>query len=168
MNPKKTYLKSFFAIILFIAVNLTHAIGIEDKAPNFSAKTLAGQSVSLQNDSMGDKPVLLIFWATWCPICELEIPEMNELHTNIGDRLSILAINIGKDDTDDKARKYQAKHSINYPIVFDEDSSITKSYAVKGTPTHIIIGTNGNIRYRGTKAPTGAEIEKYWDKLTAK
>ena len=162
----KTWL---IGILLGFGTTQVNAVAeLGDKAPNFSAKTLAGQPVSLLHSNMGEKPVLLIFWATWCPNCKREIPDVSDLYKEMGDRLSILAINIGINDTADKAGKYKYKHSMKYPVIFDEGSHITNTYKIIGTPTQIIVGTNGTIRYRGIKTPTSAEIKGHWAELTTK
>ncbi len=159
--------------ILFLAIALTgtsQALAtskVGDRAPDFSATTLDGKRVSL-SDYLGKKPVYLVFWATWCPNCLKEIPEINALKTKFNDRLAILAINVGINDSADAARKYQQEHHMQYPVVFDDGSVISSAYGVVGTPTQLLIGTDGIIRYRGSKTPAGADIETHWKKLSGK
>ena len=157
----------FTTALLISTFQVIAASKIGDKSPDFSATTLEGKTVSL-SDYLGKKPAYLIFWATWCPNCLKEIPEINALHKKFGDRLAILAINVGINDSAEAARNYQKKHNLQYPVVFDNGSSITSSYGVVGTPTQILIGTDGVIRYRGSKTPATSDIEKHWGELSGK
>ncbi len=138
---------------------------VGDKAPGFSATTLDDKTVAL-SDYLGKKPVHLVFWATWCPNCLKEIPEINALQARFGDRLAILAINVGINDSVDAAHEYQKKHNMQYPVVFDDGNTISSSYTIVGTPTQILVGADGVIRYRGVKTPTILDIEKYWKELS--
>jgi len=159
-------LSVLFTTALFISTSQAIAASkIGDKSPDFSATTLEGKEVSLGN-YLGKKPVYLIFWATWCPNCLKEIPGINALHKKFGDRLAILAINVGINDSADAAREYQKKHNMQYPVVFDDGNTISSSYGIVGTPTQILIGTDGVIRYRGSKTPAATDIEKHWGELS--
>ncbi len=139
-----------------------------EKAPNFSATILDGKQISLHNDYLGKKPIILKFWATWCITCKQDIPQLKKLYKHFGNRLPVLAINVGIHDSVDKARAYIKKYEIPYPVIFDQGSVITKAYRVMGTPTQIIIGANGTILYKGIHTPGITEIKAHWDVLTAK
>jgi len=163
--------KAWFIGILLCAYAIqVHAgVTVGDQAPNFSATILDGKQISLQDDYIGKTPVLLVFWATWCPNCQREVPRLNQLDKEIGERLSILAINLGVGgDSIANVRTYKKEHSMNYPIIFDEKNCIKKAYEVFGTPTQIIVGVNGTILYRGMDTPTMADIKARWDILTQK
>ncbi len=140
---------------------------VGDKAADFSTSTLDGKKVSLSSYA-GKKPLHLVFWATWCPNCLKEIPEINALQKKFGNRLAILAINVGINDSAQAARRYQKEHGMQYPVIFDEGSTITNTYGVVGTPTQILIGTDGIIRYRSPKTPAVADIEAHWETLSGK
>ncbi len=154
------------AAVLFFA-STSHAAGnVGDKAAGFSATTLEGKTVAL-SDYLGKKPVHLVFWATWCPNCAREIPAINALHAQFGDRLALLAINVGIDDSVNAARDYRKKHDMQYAVVFDKGNAISSRYGVTATPTQIVIGADGIIRYRGAGTPAVADIEKRWKALSA-
>ncbi len=140
---------------------------VGDKAPDFSATTLDGRKVALSN-YMGKKPLYLVFWATWCPNCQKEIPEINTLHEKFGNRLAILAINVGINDSANAARKYGKEHGMQYAIIFDKGSAITTAYGIVGTPTQILVGADGIIRYRSSRTPAAADIKAHWDILVGK
>ncbi len=168
---KRSRLWNLFLLILLAAwlgtPQAVTASKVGNKAPDFSATTLDGDKVAL-TDYLGKKPVYLVFWATWCPNCLKEIPEINALNSKFGDRLAILAINVGINDSADAAQKYREEHDMQYPVVFDDGSTISSSYGIVGTPTQILIGTDGIVRYRGSKTPAVTDVEKHWEELSGK
>ncbi len=166
MERSRVWFLVLILVTLFAGVQQTVAAGkVGDKAPDFSAMTLDGNSVAL-SDYLGKKPVHLVFWATWCPNCLKEIPEIEVLHSKLGDRLVILAINVGINDTADAARRYQQEHNMGYPVIFDESSAISSDYGIVGTPTQVLVGADGIIRYRGVKTPAVTDIEARWKELS--
>ncbi len=168
MQKTKACFISIFLLCAY-AIQVHAEIMVGDPAPNFTTTILDGKQVSLQDDYVGKTPVLLVFWATWCPNCQRDIPLLNQLYKEIGERLSILAINLGVGgDSIAKVRTYKEEHGMDYPIIFDEGSRITKAYEVFGTPTQIIVDVNGTILYRGINVPTVADIKARWDMLTKK
>ena len=157
-----------FALLLLITATQAFATaGVGDRAPGFSLTTLQGKPVKLA-DYLGRKPVHLVFWATWCPNCLQEVPEINALREKFADRLVILAINVGINDSVEAARKYQKEHDMRYPVMFDTGSKVSSAYRILGTPTQLLIGTDGVVRYRGAKTPAAEDIEAHWTTLSAK
>jgi len=154
-------------ILAFLLTTPVFAQEVGEQSPDFSAITLDNQPVWLFKDYVGKKPVMLVFWATWCPNCLKEIPKIKALVRHFGNRFPLFAINIGIEDSLEKTRAFRKKQSINYPIIFDEGSYITSAYRVWGTPTLIMVGANGDIFYRAAHAPTIQEIDEHWAELTA-
>lgn len=142
-------------LILLIIISLSKvafAIDINEPAPDFTIKTLDGENYTLST-SIGKKPVYLVFWATWCTICRAEIPHIKALYKQHGNEISIIAINVGQDDSPGKIIKYQQEHQLPYTLAFDENSIISRQYDVVGTPWQVIIDINGIVRYRSHKTP---------------
>ncbi|HFC53348.1 MAG TPA: TlpA family protein disulfide reductase [Gammaproteobacteria bacterium] len=158
---------TLFLMLLFIGLpRLSAAVGVGDKAPVFSLTTLAGEPVRL-TDYLGRKPVYLVFWATWCPNCLKEIPEINALQARFAGRMAVLAINVGINDSVEAARKYQKEHGMQYPVLFDSGSKVSSAYRIAGTPTQLLIGADGVVRYRSAKTPAAEDIEERWSTLGA-
>jgi len=141
--------------ILFSVSNM-YAIQPGQIAPNFTAQTLEGKKVTLEQFK-GKKVVWLTFWATWCPYCKKEIPALKELQKKFGDKVEILAINIGVNDSIEKANDYKFEHDISYDIIFS--NKITRQYQVRGTPTQVVIDGNGIVAYKGTRVPSNITKE---------
>ncbi|MBI3585160.1 MAG: TlpA family protein disulfide reductase [Nitrospinae bacterium] len=153
----------FLIVFLFFFAPYSHATEIGNPAPDFSLKTLNGEDIRL-SDYKGKNPVYIIFWATWCPACKEEIPKLKEIYSQFQSKgLTMLAINVGINDSAKKAALYKEKHNLPYPVLFDNDSLVTKLYNVMGTPTMIVIDKSGIIRYRSSATPD--DLDKHFDKL---
>lgn len=115
-----------------------------DKIPaiNFKLKDLNGKEVSL-SDFKGKK-VFLNFWASWCPPCKGEMPDIEKLHVETKDTdLVILAVNIGEDNS--TAKSFMEKNKYNFTVLLDSDQSIAAQYNIGAIPTSFFIDKEGNI-----------------------
>jgi thiol-disulfide isomerase/thioredoxin len=91
------------------------------------------------------KVVIVNFWATWCPPCREEIPEMIDLATRYGDRLQIIGVSEDDDATPAEVREFARNEKINYPIVMGS-GGISKEYGgVPALPTSFLVDTNGRV-----------------------
>lgn len=143
-------------LAMVFSINSLNAIELGAPALDFTATTIDGKKISL-SQYKGKKAVWLVFWATWCPYCQKEIPALKELHKKYGDKVEILAINIGVNDSIEKSKDYQFEHDLPYQIIFSNE--ITRQYEVQGTPTQIVIDTKGRVVYKGTRVPQDIKEE---------
>src|SRR5690625_7077187 len=115
------------------------------KAPDFELSTLDGETVKL-SDFRGQK-VLLNFWATWCPPCRKEMPDMEKLHNNTD--VKILAVNLtGTESGLDEVKSFIDKLKLTFTVPLDEESEIANQYEVVAYPTTYMIDSNGRIQYK--------------------
>ncbi|MEO2044094.1 MAG: TlpA disulfide reductase family protein, partial [Nitrospinaceae bacterium] len=113
-------------------------------APDFVAKDLKGQSVTL-SDFRG-KVILLNFWATWCAACREEMASMQSLYSSLqGDGLEVLAVSIDRWN-EDRVRKYVKDSNLTFGVLLDQNQKVRKQYHVMSLPTSYLIDGNGNIR----------------------
>lgn len=115
-------------------------------APDFTLKTLDGKMVSLRD--LRGKPVFIIFWASWCDSCKLEMPELEKFYEGYKNNIAFLAINITFNDNLTEVQKYLSTIQATFPVLLDEDSknSITESYQVNAISTSFFIDKDGVIR----------------------
>ncbi len=118
-------------------------------APDFTAIDLDGKKHSL-SDYKGKK-VLLVFWATWCPPCIVEIPDLKELRTSLSEQeVAILAIG-GKDEGMEKIKPFAKSKEMNYTVLVEEDElpapfGVTRIYRTTGIPGAFFIDSEGIIK----------------------
>jgi len=115
-------------------------------AADFSLPDLDGRQVTL-GPYLGKVPVLLVFWATWCPECKAAIPEINALTTGpLAGKLQIFGIDFR--ESREKVARAVTSRGIRYPVLLDERGQAARAYGVVGIPTYILIDRKGNIAWR--------------------
>jgi thiol-disulfide isomerase/thioredoxin len=110
-------------------------------------KTIDGETIDL-GSLYGKKAVYLKFWATWCVPCRQQMPHFQHAYAMAEPGMAVIAINVGFNDSIDAIQTYRKKLAITMPIVFD-DGSLGAAFHLRVTPTHIVIGRDGRIRYVG-------------------
>lgn len=117
------------------------------EAPDFELMNMDDEKVRLAD--LRGKVVLVNFWATWCPPCIREMPSMEHLHQQVdADEFKIVAINQMEDADQVFAFTGQLEVDPTFDILFDNDSSVSHAYGVRGLPTTFLIDKQGRIRYR--------------------
>jgi peroxiredoxin len=142
------------AALLCQMVSVTPGWSVEvgEPIPDFGVKTLSGDNLSRAN--LTGKPVLLVFWNTWCPSCKKELPQISKWADKFAARgLTTLAINTGLNDSENKARAYWKKSGYLFPSGFDSHFDIAESFGVQGVPTVLLIDAHGVVRYKNTALP---------------
>lgn len=155
----------FLTLLLLFAAPAAFALDVEDRAPDFTLKTLEGEKVSLSG-VLDKKAAMLVFWATWCPNCEKEIPNIKEITEKFAGAIEVLAINVDVNDSPAKAAAYKEKHSLSYTVLYDKGTKVSGRYGVIGTPTIFVVDVNGIVRYKGAVLPPASEIGERLDALT--
>jgi thiol-disulfide isomerase/thioredoxin len=120
-----------------------------DIAPNWQLKTQAGESISLSDYQ--SKPVILHFWATWCPYCKKLQPklvELEEKYKNTG--IEIVAISFNEDEGV-KPQDSIAERGYRFITAVDGDK-VALQYGVKGTPTTYFINRHGKVIFKSTSS----------------
>lgn len=124
----------------------TTLINAGDMAPDFIVEMLDGGKVTLSE--LQGKPTLLIFWATWCPPCRLELSKLQEhIIDRYGDRINVLPISRGEERA--KVEGYISKMGYTFAVGLDGDQSIYKKYATNYIPRCFVIDANGKVLYSG-------------------
>ena len=112
-------------------------------APDFALKDLEGRTVRLSE--LRGKPVLLNFWATWCPPCEMEMPDLEKAYRKYqGEGVAFLGIDYG--ESGDTVRKYVREHGYSWSFLLDPDMQAVRSYRVFGVPTTYFVDREGILR----------------------
>ena len=116
-------------------------------APPFLLHDIGGKIVSTA-DWKG-KVVILNFWATWCPPCREEIPELVELQAKYKDKLLIVGAS-EDDDGPQKVQQFAQRYGMNYPIVMATRELIDNYGGVPALPTSFVIDPQGRVMVKHT------------------
>ena len=163
-------------VILFAAIELksnlppsvNQATGpqIGSTAPDFTLKDLNGNTVKL-SDFRG-KPVYINFWASWCPPCKAEIPEIQKFYQQNKDKVAVLAVNLTFNDKLSDVVNILKANNANFPVLLDTNanSSVADTYQVYGIPASFFIDKNGIIREAHVGGMTLATLQEALKKLS--
>ena len=140
----------------------------DDLAPNFSITMFQGQDVVggqeiALHDLVGERPIVLNFWAGLCPPCRAEMPDLQEFNEEFKDRTLVLGIDLGQFlglGNHQEAENLLEELSVTYPAGFTPDASVARDYKVLGMPTTIFIDSDGKIFNKWTGALNGAVLEE--------
>jgi len=129
-----------------------------NQAVDFSLSTELGQVISL-SDYKG-KPLVLHFWATWCPYCKKLQPSLDKLYIKYQTQgLEMVAISFWEEDGADPQAEL-SKRGMNFITLINGDN-IAKQYGVKGTPTTFFINSSGEVLYKSTNSdPDNPKLEQ--------
>lgn len=147
-------MKKIVLIIMLLGIALRgYAYDVGEKAPDFKVSTLDGEQISYPTDLKGKKPVYIVFWATWCLICKKELPNVEKLYKEMGDKIQFIGINVGINERIEDVTRYVKKNKLTFPIVYDVDTELTDLFWVRFTPTNLIIDRNGVIKFKKAEMP---------------
>ncbi len=146
-------MRSLFLAAFIMAISLTSPVYATDPSPvpdtraaqEFTLPDLAGNPHSLA-EYCEKGPVMLVFYATWCATCLNEIPALKRIYKEYGEKgLQMVAVNVGLMDSLENAQTYALKHTLPYPVLFDAEATVAKSYGVKSFPRIFLIRPDGSL-----------------------
>ncbi len=150
--------KKIIIFLLGISLFLAHcSFAVEplstkasEHAAQFKLSDLSGKEVALSDFS--GKPVMLFFWATWCPYCRDELPELQKHYKDIKESgIELLAIDVG--EPKERVERILKNQDLEFPILLDADSRVASSYNLVGIPTYVLIDAHGKIKSRSHNLP---------------
>lgn len=132
----------------------------EFMAPNFTVYDGDGNAVKL-SDFLG-KPVVLNFWASWCPPCKREMPDFNEKYLEYKDKIHFVMVNItdGYQETKSSAEKFLATTDYVFPVYFDTDLDAAYTYGISSVPQTFFIDENGVLINMAQGPISGDTLQK--------
>jgi len=141
---------------LMVMTTASWGIEVGEPLPDFALRTFEGGTAS--RETLEGKPLLVIFWNTWCPNCLRELPEIARQSERLGPRgLRVLAVNTAMNDTEPKARAYWNKYGYAFPSGFDHDFDVGQAFGVFGVPTVFLVDSKGVVRYKQSRLPEDME-----------
>jgi len=149
---RKVLLGTFVAIVM--ATSVVTAGTERSSAPDFTLKSNTGENIRL-SEYRGEV-VLINFWASWCGPCRQEMPVLDELQSKykaLG--FTVLGVNVEEDSS--KAKKMLRDLPVSFPVLFDNDSVVSRQYDVIAMPSTVLVDRDGNMRYLHKGYKSGLE-----------
>ena len=146
---------AIFSISLFSQDN---AGGIR-KGPDFTLEDLSGDFVEL-NQEVGEGPILLSFWATWCKPCIEELDEYKKLYNDYKDKgFKMFAISTDDENTVAKVKPLVKSKGYNFPVLLDTNGDAVRLYYAQSIPYSVILDKDGMIIYSHLGYMKGDEVK---------
>lgn len=143
-------LYSFAAVAILLVFCIASAYAAPERLPSFELKNINAGGGQVTDADLQGKVVLLNLWASWCPGCKDEMPELMELQDQFGSgNFSVVAVNIDNklDNALSFMEQFRAKlgHPLNFPVLYDQDKVLAKALRPTLMPTSYLLDVQGRI-----------------------
>ena len=136
------------------------------KAPDFTVTDKDGKQVKL-SDYYG-RPIVLNFWASWCPPCKAEMPDFNKAYKE-NPEIQFLMVNAtGGRETLDSAKKFIKESGYEFPVFFDSEYNAVSAYGASSLPMTFFIDKNGNLTAHGRGMLTAEALNRGIEMISGK
>lgn len=148
-----------FALLAFSVLAALPRVGaaqevglpIGEKATPVVLEDLDGTPVDL-DEIIGTRPVVLEFWATWCPLCEALAPEFEAAHARFGDRAAFVTVAVAVGQSKRAVRRHLERHPVPGTVLWDTDGRATRAFQAPTTSYVVILDADGRVAYTGVGA----------------
>jgi thiol-disulfide isomerase/thioredoxin len=151
MGMKKKALVLVAALALSVpAMARSQDLGIDvgAKAPAVTVQSLDGKTVDL-NNYIGKVPVLIEFWATWCPNCRELMPTLLDSEKKYGKRVKFIAIAVAINQSPEKVRRWLAAHPLPHDTFYDTEGKAAGAFDAPATSYVVVLDKTGRVVYTG-------------------
>ena len=118
-------------------------------APTASVVRLDGTAANL-SDYYGAKPVVLEFWATWCPLCKALEPSLKAAHARFRDRVQFFGVAVAVNESPRSIQRHLADDPLPFPMLYDADGAAVRAYQAPTTSYIVVLDRTGKVAYTGT------------------
>lgn len=116
--------------------------------PVASLEQLDGKTFDLSS-VVGKRPVVMEFWATWCPLCRKLEPSLQRAREQYGDRVAFVGIGVPDNQSPERQRAYVDERKMSGTFVFDRERVAMKAYQVPHTSYVVVLDGSGKVVYTG-------------------
>lgn len=147
--------------LLLLIPLLLHAqdiigIPVGETPPAVTLENLHGDSVAL-SQWIGKKPVVVEFWATWCPICAELLPRMEAAQKKYGDRAAFLVVAVAVNQSKNSVQRHLDKHPMPFTFLWDGNGAAVRAFQAPSTSYVAVLDANGRVVYTGVGADQDIE-----------
>ena len=114
----------------------------------FTIEDLDGASVDLA-EVIGRKPVLVEFWATWCPVCRVLDPKLAAARERFGDRVEFLVVAVGVGQQKPQIRQHITRHPVAGRLLWDARGAAARAFEAPGTGYVVLLDESGTVVWTG-------------------
>ncbi len=141
---------AFAATLGYASASGAQDVGLKvgSSAPAVTIETLDGAKVDLAS-YFGKTPVVIEFWATWCPNCKDLEPAMRQAKSRYGDRVRFVGVAVGVNQSTERVRRYADKYKVPFDVLYDRRGDAVEAYAVPATSYIVVVDAKGKIVYTG-------------------
>ena len=129
--------------------------------PAVTLESLNGDSVAL-SQWIGKKPVIVEFWATWCPICAELLPRMELAKQKFGDRAEFIVVAVAVNQSRNSVRRHLERHPMPFTFLWDGNGAAVRAFQAPSTSYIAVLDDKGRVVYTGVGADQ--EIESALEK----
>ena len=123
-------------------------IPVGSRAPAALVQTLDGKPVDI-GSWVGKAPMLIEFWAFWCPNCKELEPELIALEKKYRSRMKFMGVAVSVNQSPDRVKAYAAKHGYRHETFFDTDGKAAEAYDAPATSYVVVVDRSGTVVYTG-------------------
>ncbi|HIO96153.1 MAG TPA: redoxin domain-containing protein, partial [Campylobacterales bacterium] len=127
--------------VISMAINYIRKPDVSNLLPDMSFTLIDGTKTTFKGNR-GQQPIVIHFWATWCPTCKLEASNIEKISDSC--QLITVAVNSGSSD---EIKAFMKERNLNYPILNDKSGAIAKQFDVQAYPTTFIYNSKGELAF---------------------
>jgi peroxiredoxin len=163
-QPSRVFTPSLLVVLVVAAMVIGGALFVLLRNSSTEPATAAIDDLAFLTDdgstaTLADyrgKPLVVNFFASWCPPCRAEMPDLEEVHLDAGDRVTFLGIS---HDSDESAwRSFIAESEVTFPTVFQPEQEIYQALELFGMPSTVLIDADGQIVHAKTGIVTNESL----------
>ena len=131
-------------------------IPVGETPPAVTLESLTGDSVPL-SQWIGKKPVIIEFWATWCPICAELLPRMEAAQKKFGDRAEFLVVAVAVNQSKNSVRRHLERDPMPFTFLWDGNGAAVRAFQAPSTSYVAVLDAKGRVVYTGVGADQDIE-----------
>jgi thiol-disulfide isomerase/thioredoxin len=117
------------------------------KAPDFNITDWDGNNIKFSDITARNKPIVLNFWASWCPPCKIEMPDFDRVYKELGGEIEFVMLDLtdGQRETVETGKRYIQDEGFSFPVFFDTGQEGAYLYGIRSIPTTVFIDKDGYV-----------------------